>query len=127
MAPVTPTWTDAELATLAQLAETFVRGGAVRRAALTAEALSAAADPDQVRQLRLVLRVIESRTANLLLSRTARSFSDLAPSERERYLLGWADSRLALRRTAFHGLRKLLTFLAYADPGEHVPNPLLAA
>ena len=127
MAAVTPTWTDAELATLAQLAETFVRGGAVRRAELTAAALAGAADPDQVRQLRLVLRLIESPAVNLILSGAARSFSDLTPSARERYLLDWADSRLALRRTAFHGLRKLLTFLAYADPGEHIPNPLLAA
>ena len=127
MASVTRDWTPTELATLAQLAETFVRGGAVRRAQLTADALSAAADPDQVRQLRLVLRLIESGPANVILSGAARSFGDLAPSERERYLLGWADSRLGLRRTAFHGLRKLLTFLAYADPGDRVPNPLLAA
>ena len=127
MPAAAPNWTAAELATLAQLAETFVRGGAVRRAELAAQALAAAADPAQVRRLRLVLRLIESPIANLVLAGRPRAFSDLSPAARERYLLGWADSRLALRRTAFHGLRKLLTFLAYADPGERVPNPLLAA
>ena len=38
-------------------------------------------------------------------------------AERERLLLRWAHSPLALRRSAFHAFRKLLTFLAYADPG----------
>jgi len=122
-----PRWTAAELATLAELAETFVRGGAVRRADLFEQALEGAADPAQVRQLRLVLRLVESRLVNLVLAGTPRPFRDLSPPARERYLVGWADSRLALRRTAFHGLRKLLTFLAYADPGDGVPNPLLAA
>jgi hypothetical protein len=120
-------WTPRELASLAELAETFVRGGAVRRAELFARAVGTAADPAQLRQLRLVLRLIESPLANLALARTPRSLRDMSPATRERYLLGWADSRFALRRTAFHALRKLLTFLAYADPGNGVPNPLLAA
>ncbi len=119
-------WSERELATLAELAETFVRGGAVRRASLAADALATAADPDQVAQLRLVLRLIESPVANLLLARRRKAFRDLSPPERERYLLGWAQSRLPLRRSAFHGLRKLLTFLAYADPGGDTPNPLHA-
>ena len=121
------TWTDAELGTLAELAETFVRGGAVRRAELAADALAKAADPEQVRQLRLVLRLVQSRGANLVLARSPRAFRDMGPADRERYLLRWADSPIPLRRTAFHGLRKLLTFLAYADPGDGAPNPLLAA
>ena len=59
-------FTDAELATLAELAETFVRGGSGRRAGLAAEALERAADPSQVRQLRLVLRLVSrgSRTSS---------------------------------------------------------------
>jgi choline dehydrogenase-like flavoprotein len=50
----------------------------------------------------------------------------MSPVERERYLLDWANSRLALRRSAFHALRKLLTFLAYAD-ATGGDNPRLAA
>jgi choline dehydrogenase-like flavoprotein len=120
-------WTDAELATLAELAETFVRGDAIRRTRLTTEALDRAADPSQLRQLRLVLRLIESRLVNLLLTRHARSFRTMSPATRERYLLSWANSRVPLRRSAFQGFRKLLTFLAYADPGVERPNPRLTA
>ena len=116
--PTTPHgWSAAELATLAELAETFVRGGSVRRSNLAAEALSRAADPAQVRQLKLVLRLLESPAANLVLTGRPTPFRDRTPAERERVLLAWAGSRLALRRSAYQAFRKLLTFLAYADPG----------
>jgi choline dehydrogenase-like flavoprotein len=114
---VADSWTPRELDTLAAVAETFVRGDAVRRARLTREALDQAADPSQIRQLRLVLRLMESRLANLFLARRPRTFSTMSPAARQRYLLTWANSPLGLRRTAFASLRKLLTFLAYADPG----------
>lgn len=126
--PVTVGWTTAQLATLAELAETFVRGGAVRRSTLAAEALARAADPAQVRQLKLVLWVFESRLGNLLLTGRPVAFRDRSPAERERVLLAWAGSRVPLRRSAYQAFRKLLTFLAYADPGPPgVPNPLHAA
>ena len=67
-------WTDRELATLAELAETFVRGDSLRRSRLAADALLKVADPAQVAQLRLVLRVMESRLANLLISGRPRVF-----------------------------------------------------
>jgi choline dehydrogenase-like flavoprotein len=127
--PVPPGgWSAADLATLAQLAETFVRGGSTRRAGLAAEGLAKAADPAQVRQLRLVLRLVQSRVVNLALTGRSTAFRNLSPADRERYLLGWANSRLPLRRSAFQAFRKLLTFLAYADPGQPgSPNPLHAA
>ena len=118
-----PAWSASELATLAAVAETFVRGGAVRRATLAASALDAAADPAQVAQLRLVLRLVQSRVVNLLFARRPVPFRDLSPRARERYLLGWGHSRIGRRRSAFQAFRKLLTFLAYADPGEDSPNP----
>jgi hypothetical protein len=119
-------WTAAELETLAVVAETFVPGDGVRRARLAADGLSAVADPSQIAQLRLVLRLMESRVANLALAGRASGFSSLDPAARERYLLGWAQSSVPQRRTVYQGLRKLLTFLAYADPGADVPNPRLA-
>ena len=121
-------WSPAELETLAALAETFVRGGATRRARLAAEALDLAVDPTQVRQLRLALRLTGSRVANLVLTGRPSRFSDLDPAARERYLLAWGGSRLALRRSAFQAYRRLLSFLAYADPGEGgAVNPYLSA
>jgi choline dehydrogenase-like flavoprotein len=111
------TWSDRELATLAELAETFVRGDALRRARLTTQALERAADPAQVRQFHRLLGLMESRLVNLVLARRPTRFTSMSLAARERYLLSWSTSRFAARRTAFGTLRKLMTFLAYADPG----------
>ena len=110
-------WQPRELATLAILAETFVRGDAVRRARMIAEVLERAADPAQVRQVRLVLRLMESPLANLLLARRPSALSSMSPTAREKYLLSWSASPIPARRAAFASLRKLAAFTAYADPG----------
>jgi choline dehydrogenase-like flavoprotein len=121
-------WSEAEIGTLAALAEAFVPGRAERRAWLAAAAFDLALDPSQVRQLRLVLRLLESRPANLALTGGAIRFRDLDPAARQDYLLAWGTSRLALRRSAYQAYRRLLSFLAYGDPGEpDAPNPILAA
>ncbi len=119
-------WSAAELETLTAVAETFVRGDGARRARLAADALAEVGDPSQVTQLRLVLRAMESRIANAALVGHATAFSAMSPDARERYLLAWGLSGIPQRRTVFQGLRKLLTFLAYADPGVDTPNPRLA-
>lgn len=120
------TWSERETATLAALAETFVHGAATRRARLAAEAIDLL-DPAQSRQLRLVLRLVESRGVNLVLGAGAVAFRNMDVATRERYLHGWAVSRLGLRRSGFQAFKKLLCFLAYADPGEDGPNPLWQA
>jgi choline dehydrogenase-like flavoprotein len=112
---------------LAALAETFVRGAATRRANLAANAFERATDPAQVRQVRLALRLFESRSANLVAASRPTPFRDMSPATRQRYLLGWASSRISRRRSAFQAFRKLLTFLAYADPGDESVNPRWAA
>jgi choline dehydrogenase-like flavoprotein len=119
-------WTAAEFETLAAVAETFVRGAARRRARLAIEAYEAAVDPSIVRQLRMVLRSFEQPIMNVALTGRAVRFRDLSPASRERYLLGWATSRLGQKRGAYQAFKRLLTFLAYADPGEDGRNPLLA-
>jgi choline dehydrogenase-like flavoprotein len=110
-------WSEQELATLAELAETFVRGDARRRARLVTEALERSADPSQVRQFHRLLGLLESRRANLFLGGRPTPFTSMSAADRERYLLSWSTSRLASRRTAFSTLRRLMTFIAYADPG----------
>ncbi|HLY12905.1 MAG TPA: GMC family oxidoreductase [Candidatus Limnocylindrales bacterium] len=123
-APSAGTWSAEELATLAAVAETFVRGAATRRASLASAVLDLAADPEQVRQLRLVLRLFEQPLVNLGLGAGPARFRDLDQAARERYLLAWSTSRFAQRRSAYQALRKLLCFLAYADPGEPgITNP----
>ena len=76
--------------------------------------------------MRLVLRAFDSRLANLLLTGHAVRFRALDLQARESYLLGWAGSRVPQRRTAYQGIKRLLTFIAYADPGSGGGNPRLA-
>ena len=123
-----PGWSEAEIETLAVLAEAFVPGQAARRAMMAAEALDLGLDPGQVRQLKLALRLLESRPANLLLAARPVRLGDLDAASLDRFLVAWGGSRLALRRSAFQAFRRLLSFLAYADPGDDgSPNPNLAA
>jgi choline dehydrogenase-like flavoprotein len=120
-------WSDAALATLALVSETLVAGDGRRPARLAAAGLDIAADPAQVLQLKLVLRAFESPVANVLLTGRPVRFGDLDQAARERYLQAWATSAIPQRRTAYQGLKRLLAFLAYADPGEEGDNPRLAA
>ena len=115
----------ADLATLADLAEAFVPGGGITRARLAAIAMESALDPAQVLQLRLVLRVIRSRAANLVLAGRPVPFGALSAEQRDRYLLRWSTSPIALWRAGFAGYRRLLTFLAYAERDETGANPRL--
>ncbi len=118
-------WTPGEITTLAAVSETFVPDDGTRRAGLAIEALRAGTDPADIARLRQALRLFESPVANLILSGRSTRFADMSPQERERYLLGWATSRLKDRRVAFQALKRLLCFLAYADPGPDGLNPRL--
>src|SRR6266566_5128604 len=60
-----------------------------------------------------LLGLLESRAANLALAGVPRRFSALSLPERERFLCGWATSRLPLKRKAFQALKRLATFLYY--------------
>ena len=122
-------WGASQQGILAALADTFVPGpDAPRRAALAAERIDRNLEGGQARQLRWVLRAMDTRLANLLLTGRPVRLTQLDPRARERYLAGWAASRIGRRRDAFHAFRRLLTFLAYADPGSPgSPNPRLVA
>ena len=120
-------WSERESAVLVALAETFVAGDAEPRAALAGQALAQTADPDQLAHIRLVLRAMDSGAANLALAGRPTGFTAMTPEARERYLLGWAGSRIPQRRSAFAAFRKLLTFLAYAPGGDGLADPHLAA
>ncbi len=115
-----------ELATLRALASTFVPAAdAARVATIAADGLLRAVDPSQLTQLRLVLRVLEQPLANLATGGGFAKFQDMDAPARERLLLRWAGSPLLLRRSAVNAFRKLLTFIAYADPGTpEAPNHL---
>ncbi len=116
----------AEIRTLASLAMTLVPGADPSQVAdLAGQALVRAADPAQVRQLRLVLRLLEVPVANLVTAGRMQAFSGMPVADRERLLLRWAHSPIALKRSGFQAFRKLISFLAYAAPGADGPNSLL--
>jgi choline dehydrogenase-like flavoprotein len=79
-------------------------------------------------ELDLLLRLFESRVVNFLLTGTPRPFSRMSMSLRERYLRGWATSRLWQRRKAFQALKRLVTVTHYTTPGVAMtlgyPGPL---
>ena len=120
----------AEEATLRELTMTFVPAAdSARVASIAADALVRAVDPSQLLQLRLVLRLLEQPIANLATGAGFAAFRDMNEPARERLLLRWAGSPLLLRRSGVNAFRKLLTFIAYADPGlpgalNHLPAAL---
>jgi choline dehydrogenase-like flavoprotein len=59
----------------------------------------------------------QRRLEHLLTLFAARGFHRLSRKRRERVLLGWCDSRIGLRRTAFQALRKGLLVLSWTLPG----------
>jgi hypothetical protein len=115
------------LRTLDAVAETLVPDGArVQLAERLAEAigrLPRAADRDEVERL---LGLLESRVVNLVLAGIPRPFTAMAPAQRERYLAGWATSRLAMRRKAFQALKRLATVLYYTASDGAGTNPAWA-
>src|SRR3989442_13877650 len=69
--------------------------------------------PDQRADFRRLLRTIESPWANLLLSGRPHRFSSGSDAERERFLRGWAHSRLGIKRQGFQAVKRLVLFLTY--------------
>jgi choline dehydrogenase-like flavoprotein len=59
----------------------------------------------------------QSRLSALLSLFGARGFQRLTRERRERILLAWGSSRIPLRRTGFHALRKGVLLLAWTLPG----------
>jgi len=79
--------------------------------------------PPQRAEFRRLLRTVMSRGSNLLLSGRAERFDQLPPAGRERYLRGWSESRLAVKRRGFHALKRITLFLYYASADAAGSNP----
>ncbi len=79
--------------------------------------------PDQEEDFHRLLRTVENPLLNLLLSGRPSRFTHLAIEARERYLLGWAHSRLAVKRQGFHAIKRLTNFLFYAKLLDGGRNP----
>ena len=79
--------------------------------------------PEQQADFHRLLRTVESAWINLVLSGHASRFSRLSSEARERYLLGWAHSRLPVKRQGFHAVKRLTEFLFYAKVLDGGRNP----
>ncbi|MEP7003940.1 MAG: GMC family oxidoreductase [Chloroflexota bacterium] len=115
-----------ERATLITVCGTFVPEGSpgVIADAILAE-LAAIGRPKLLADLRLFLKLIDSRMANLALVGRPVRFSDLDQHRRETYLRRWADSRVPLLRSGFQAVKRLALYLAYShsDAGATVLLP----
>ena len=68
-------------------------------------------------ELDLLLRLFESRVINFLLAGIPQPFTRMSSERRERYLRGWATSRIPQRRKAFQALKRLTTATHYTTAG----------
>ena len=83
---------------------------------------------DDISQLKLFLRLIESGSANAILVGIAHPFSEMNPAQQERYLLRLATHRLNSLRGAFRSLKALAGALYFAGPSAPgQPNPVWEA
>ncbi|MEK6810863.1 MAG: gluconate 2-dehydrogenase subunit 3 family protein, partial [Candidatus Thermoplasmatota archaeon] len=127
--------TPSERESLRLLADTFVpRTGDPREPlggsasdlgvdGLIAQAIEEYQPADVQKQFLQLLRVIENPALNLLITGRAMRFRNLAPQDRERYLLGWARSRLGAKRRGFHAMKRLACFLYYSALPDGKGNP----
>ncbi|MGH7672633.1 MAG: GMC family oxidoreductase N-terminal domain-containing protein [Gemmatimonadales bacterium] len=104
------------LAVLRAVAATLVPDGAEDLAQRVADQVAALPRAADRAQLGMVLRLLESRAANLVLTGIPRPFTAMSPTQREAYLRAWATSRLVPRRTVFQALKRLVTVTHYTMP-----------
>ena len=102
---------------LQAVAATLVAVGAPELGERVARKIASLPRPADRRELDLLLRVLDNRIVNLLLSGIPKPFTRMSPAERERCLRGWATSRLPPRRKAFQALKRLTTVTHYTTPG----------
>jgi choline dehydrogenase-like flavoprotein len=81
----------------------------------------------EAKAFRRLLRSLDDRLANLLLSGRPVRFRSLTSAGQTKYLQQWRDSRLASKRSGFQSLKRLVGFLYYAVPGPEGVNPSWAA
>ncbi len=108
---------DRERATLVSVCGTFVPDGnpGIIADAIISE-LAAIGRPKLLADLRLFLRLLDTRLVNLALVGRPVAFSDLVQRDREAYLRRWADSRIPLLRSGFQAVKRLSVFIAYSRP-----------
>jgi hypothetical protein len=72
--------------------------------------------PATQEEVRRLLRLFENALAGLLLDGQLRTFTGCAPAAQDARIRAWARSRLALRRTGYRALTRLVYAAYYASP-----------
>lgn len=80
--------------------------------------------PAEQRGFSRFLSTLDSRIMNLILSGRPVRFQNLSPLDRERYLRGWATSRIPLKRQGFQAIKRLAVGQYFSGPVSGAPNPL---
>lgn len=114
---------DGDAATL------FALGARDMRLSAAVEQAFAALSSRQRSELRLFLRLMDSRLFMLAVAGTSRSFVSLDGEERENALLSLSTSAIPQLRSGFQALRRLSTFLFYTvldDSGRNRAWPALS-
>ncbi|MEM7313156.1 MAG: GMC family oxidoreductase, partial [Planctomycetota bacterium] len=75
------------------------------------------------RRLRLMLKLLERRAINGMLAGHWAPFTKLSTEQRTEVLLAMANSPFNRIRGAFHGVKQLVSFLAYANSAKGKDNP----
>jgi choline dehydrogenase-like flavoprotein len=83
----------------------------------------ASLSPEQQEGFRRLLRTMDGRATNLLLTGLPSRFTGMSPSERQRYLLGWSRSGLSKKRQAFQVMKRLVVLLFYSMAPSDGINP----
>ncbi len=91
------------------------QGAAAIDVALRADRFLSTADPEIQSQFHLLLTILNSTLTAILFDFRFANFLDMSPSAQDDYLEGWMTSRLAFRRTAFQGLKRLCMSMYYTD------------
>ena len=76
-------------------------------------------DPTLARQVATLLSMFDHPFTGFLFYGTPRRFTNLSGAEQDARLASWEQSRLAIRRTIFQALRRLIVSTYYANPGTH--------
>jgi hypothetical protein len=79
------------------------------------DAVAAMAHPASQKELRQLVDLFESGFGGLL-DLSPRLFTECDPAGQERRLRAWMTSRLAVRRTGYKALKRLITAAYYASP-----------
>lgn len=78
----------------------------------------------QRKEFASLLRAVENPLVNLLLTGRPVRFTRLDPEQRERFLKGWAASRLGAKRRGFQAAKRLAVGLYFAPAAERGAHPL---